>query len=264
MGVVFEAADLNLSRSVAVKILIGSLFGDRTALSRFEREAQVLARLNHPHIVAIHDYGRLGGDGAYLAMELLVGVSWRNELKRLGRIPPATAAVWFEQLLSALSTAHQAGIVHRDLKPENAIIASSDNVGAKLKILDFGLAKMHAHGTSLTETGVVMGTVAYMSPEQLRGEPTDERSDIFSVGIMAVEALTGQVPARTPDGGISVSALHRLLDVRRPGAPADLPGVLLWCLADPPNVRCPNVGGMQVGLVKALRSFGETASSATA
>ena len=201
MGVVFEATDLNLSRSVALKIMTGRLFGDRVALSRFEREARVLARLNHPYIVSIHDYGRLGGDGAYLVMELLTRVSWRNELRRLGRIPAATAAIWFDQLLSALRAAHEADIVHRDLKPENVIVRSHEDGGHALKILDFGLAKMHSATTSLTSAGVAMGTEAYMSPEQLRGEPGDQRSDIVSVGVMAVEAITGQVPAGLPTEG---------------------------------------------------------------
>jgi serine/threonine protein kinase len=253
MGVVFEATDLNLSRSVALKIMTGSLFGDRVALSRFEREAQVLARLNHPYIVSIHDYGRLGGDGAYLVMELLAGASWRSELRRLGKIPPGTAAVWFDQLLSALRAAHEADIVHRDLKPENVIIGSPENAGHRVKILDFGLAKMHSSSKSLTSVGLAMGTVAYMSPEQLRGEPIDQRSDIFSVGVMAVEAITGQVPARAPDGGISASALNKLLEAQRPGARADLCKALLWCLADKLDERCSNAKEMQQHLVNVLR-----------
>jgi hypothetical protein len=253
MGVVFEATDLNLSRPVALKVMTGNLFGDRVALNRFEREAQMLARLNHPHIVAIHDYGRLGGDGAYLVMELLTGETWRNELKRLGKIPIARAAVWFDQLLSALRAAHQAGIVHRDLKPENVIIASSENGPHGLKILDFGLAKVHSSAKSLTSAGIVMGTVAYMSPEQLRGEPTNQSSDIFSVGIMLFEAITGQVPARAPDGGISASALSRLLAVQRPRPRADLDKILLWCLADRLDERCSNAAEMQQHLVSALR-----------
>jgi serine/threonine protein kinase len=253
MGVVFEATDLNLNRPVALKIMTGSLFGDRVALSRFEREARVLARLNHPYIVSIHDYGRLGGDGAYLVMELLTGASWRNELRRLGKIPPATAAIWFDQLLSALRAAHEADIVHRDLKPENVIVRSRENGGHGIKILDFGLAKMHSSVKNLTSVGVAMGTEAYMSPEQLRGEPADQRSDIFSVGVMAVETITGQVPARAPNGGISASALNKLLEAQRPEARADLCKVLLWCMADKLDERCSNAEEMQQHLVNVLR-----------
>jgi len=253
MGVVFEATDLNLSRSVAVKIMMGSLFGDRVALSRFEREARVLARLNHPYIVSIHDYGRLGGDGAYLVMELLTGASWRNEFRRLGKIPPVTAAIWFDQLLSALRAAHEADIVHRDLKPENVIVRSCEKGGPGLKILDFGLAKMHSSAKNLTSVGVALGTEAYMSPEQLRGEPADRRSDIFSVGVMAVEAITGKVPPRVPNGGISASAVNNLLEARRSKARTDLCKVLLWCMADKLDVRCSSAEEMQQHLINVLR-----------
>ena len=254
MGVVFEATDLNLNRSVALKIMTGSLFGDRVALSRFEREARVLARLNHPYIVSLHDYGRLGGDGAYLVMQLLTGPSWRDELRRLGKIPHATAAIWFDQLLGALRVAHEAGIVHRDLKPENVIVRSRENESDGLKILDFGLAKMHSSVQNLTSVGVAMGTVAYMSPEQLRGEPADQRSDIFSVGVMAVETISGHVPARAPDGGISASALNKLLEAQRPEARVDLCKVLFWCLADKLDERCSSAEEMQEHLVNVLRS----------
>jgi len=264
MGVVFAATDLNLGRVVALKIMTGHLFGDRAALNRFEREARVLARLNHPQIVALYDYGRLGGEGAYLVMELLTGASWRSELNRLGKIPPMTAALWFDQLLGALGAAHQAGIVHRDLKPENVIIASSENIGHGLKILDFGLAKMHSSAKSLTDTGVVMGTVAYMSPEQLRGDPIDQRSDLFSVGIMAVEAITGQVPTRVADGGISPAALGDRLQAQPLGARAALHGILIRCLAVSLEERCATAGELRESLLSALRPPDVMASPAQA
>ena len=250
MGVVYEAVDLKLNRKVAVKVMTGHLFGDQNALRRFEREARILARLTHPNIVAIYDFGPISGEGAYLAMELLAGTSWRSELKRMGRIPPACAAVWFDQLLNGLSAAHQAGVVHRDLKPENVNITSHLDMGVRLKILDFGVAKVHTRWSgersgetrSLTEMGVVMGTLAYMSPEQLRGEPVDERCDIFSIGVMAVEALTGQLPARSPEGAVLHSAIA-------------LPEILHACLAYDPKLRCGSVRELHADLVNALRSY---------
>lgn len=263
MGVVFAATDLHLRRLVAVKVMTGNLFGDRVALSRFEREARALARLNHPHIVAIHDYGQLGGDGAYLVMELLTGASWRSELKRLGRIPPVVAAAWLDQLLSALRAAHGAGVVHRDLKPENVIISSLGNASETLKVLDFGLAKMRSEASSLTDTGVAMGTLKYMSPEQLRGEPTDERTDLFSVAIMVVEAIAGQAPSRAQDGSISVPAFQELVQVEPAGAGGELRRILLWCLASRVDDRCPNANEMQQ-VVNILRLSAEGASSAVA
>ena len=255
MGVVFEATDLSLHRTVAVKVMTGKLYGDRVALGRFEREAMVLARLNHPSIVGIHDYGRLGGDGAFLVMERLAGVSWRNELRRLYKIPPPTAAVWFDQLLTGLRAAHKAGIVHRDLKPENVFLTSSGAENQSLKILDFGLAKMPSADNTLTASGVAMGTVAYMSPEQLRGEAIDETSDIFSVGVMAIEAITGRLPARATDGTIQPSSLADLLEFEEGRYRQPLRSVLQWCLADTAQARCPDAAEMRKHLVNALRSM---------
>jgi eukaryotic-like serine/threonine-protein kinase len=255
MGVVFDATDLNLSRTVALKVMTSHLFGDQTALRRFEREARILAHLNHPNIVAIHDFGRLGGEGAYLVMERVGGASWRTELRTLGRIPPATAAAWIDQLLGGLNAAHQAGIVHRDLKPENVIVASVEN-GYLIKILDFGVAREGPQHSSsagtLTDTGVVMGTVAYMSPEQIRGEQADARSDIFSVGIMTIEVLTGALPERGPGGTI------------RNAGPAALHQVLARCLADDRNQRYSCVSEMQPEFVEALRGLGGLPAVASA
>jgi eukaryotic-like serine/threonine-protein kinase len=253
MGVVFEATDLSLSRMVAVKVTTGRLFGDQSALRRFEREARILAQLSHPNIVAIHDFGRLGGEGAYLVMERVAGASWRAELQRLGKIPPATVAAWFAQLLGGLKAAHEAGVVHRDLKPENVIIEPRENNGGLLKILDFGVAKAPAQATdgkSLTEIGMVMGTVAYMSPEQLRGEPADWRSDIFSAGVMAVEAISGKLPRRTADGAILAAALSEQLGVED-GAVLQ---VLCKCLAEDPKLRGSSVTEIRESLVSALRN----------
>ena len=256
MGVVFEATDLNLNRTVAVKVTSGRLFGDQPALRRFEREARILAQLSHPNIVAIHDFGRLGGDGAYLVMERVAGAGWRAELQRLGKIQPGTAAVWFDQLLVGLHAAHEAGVVHRDLKPENVIIEPHQN-GSLLKILDFGVAKAAAQGSDgwkSTETGVAMGTLAYMSPEQLKGEPADWRSDIFSMGLMAVEAISGRLPRRTAEGAMVMAALAEQLGVER-GALCE---VLCGCLAEDPGQRRSNVMEIRESLVSALRACGET------
>jgi eukaryotic-like serine/threonine-protein kinase len=268
MGVVYEATDLNLTRTVAVKVMTGSLFGDQAALRRFDREARILAQLRHPNIVAIHDFGRLGGEGAYLVMERVAGTSWRAELQRLGKIPSATAATWFDQLLDGLHAAHETGVVHRDLKPENVIIEPREDGGCLLKILDFGLAKAQwqpsARETTLTETGIVMGTAAYMSPEQLSGEPADWRSDIFSVGVMAVEAITGSVPRRTADGTIVVAALSEQLDDDAGGRKTALHQILSQCLAADPSQRPSSAIRVRENLVSALRAPDKAASSTTA
>ena len=144
-----------------------------------------------------------GGDGYewsadYLVMELVRGTTLRSELQRVGRLDPQTAAAWFTQLLEGVKAAHQAGVIHRDLKPENVLISGDASGRQQIKVLDFGLAKIlqidPSNPQSLTAPGMIMGTFAYMSPEQVTGEEVDERSDIFSLGVMAVEALTGQRP----------------------------------------------------------------------
>jgi hypothetical protein len=198
MGAVYEATDLRLNRRVAIKIMLGNMFGDRTALRRFEREAQASARLNHPNIITVYDYGAIRADGAYLVMELVHGSTLRSELQRVGRLDPQTTAAWFTQLLDGIKAAHQAGVIHRDLKPENVLISRDAAGRQQIKVLDFGLAKFlqidPLNPQSLTAPGMIMGTFAYMSPEQVTGEEVDERSDIFALGVMAVEALTGHRP----------------------------------------------------------------------
>jgi serine/threonine protein kinase len=239
--------------------MMGRLFGDRSALRRFEREARVLAKLSHPNIVAIYDFGRLGGQGAFLVMELLEGKSGRAELKRLGKIPSLTLAVWFEQLSGALSAAHQAGIVHRDLKPENLMIAARDNAVDLLKVLDFGLAReaalQSAAAPTATATGTVIGTLAYMSPEQLRGEPVDERSDIFSVGVLTVEALTGKLPPRDFRGAIDADALFEQIDAERRPHRAELHRIFMRYLAAAPGDRCSGAMSDAGELIRGLRRY---------
>jgi eukaryotic-like serine/threonine-protein kinase len=131
---------------VAAKIMIGSSFGDVTALRRFEREARAAARIEHRHITQVHDYGTIGSGGAYLIMELVAGCTWRDELKRSGVIAPRRAAEWFRQLLEGLQFAHNMGVIHRDLKPENVMVVKTAEGRDELKIMDFGLAKVLGGG----------------------------------------------------------------------------------------------------------------------
>lgn len=198
MGAVYEAQDLRLDRKVAVKIMLGGMFGDQTALRRFEREARASARLNHPNIISVYDYGAIGSSGAFLVMELAQGRSMRAYLQRGAGLDPAVVADWFDQLLEGIQTAHEAGIVHRDLKPENVLVMENAKPGASIKILDFGLAKLTlpdvSSPDSLTAAGTVLGTLHYMSPEQLSGQEVDEGTDIFALGVMLVETLTGARP----------------------------------------------------------------------
>lgn len=200
MGSVYEAMDLRINRKVAVKILSGAKFGNREALRRFEREAQSAGRLNHKNIVTIYDYGTLSTEGAFLVMELVYGESLSDIFKREGKLSWQTAARWFKQILDGVETAHKAGIIHRDLKPDNIFVVSDEGNKTRLCILDFGLARLNemeiVSPSNATMPGMIMGTLGYMSPEQLRGERVDERADLFAVGVMIYEALYGEKPFR--------------------------------------------------------------------
>jgi len=199
MGEVYRARDKKLDRDVAIKVLPQSVASDPETLVRFEREAKAVAALSHPNILAIHDFGTHNGI-AYAVMELLEGETLRDKLDAAA-IPPRQAVDYALQTVKGLSAAHEKGIVHRDLKPENLFVTKDGN----LKILDFGLAKwvdpvvaVQQTGAPTvsghTEPGTVMGTLGYMSPEQVKGFPIDHRSDIFSFGTILYEMLYGQRP----------------------------------------------------------------------
>ena len=198
MGEVYRARDTRLQRDVAIKVLPGRLAENEQALARFEREARVVAALSHPGILAIHDVGREGAT-AYAVMELLEGASLRDELRE-GPMAPRRAAEYAAQAAEGLAAAHDKGVVHRDLKPENLFVTRD----GRLKVLDFGLAReerppVGAGGETgsptlvrETDPGSVVGTVGYMSPEQVRGDGVDHRSDIFSLGCVLHEMLSGR------------------------------------------------------------------------
>jgi eukaryotic-like serine/threonine-protein kinase len=169
---------------------------DSAWLRRFSREARALARLQHENIVLTHDFGVVEGEAAYLVMEFVAGSTLRAEIDS-GGINANTAPVWFHQLLDGVKAAHAAGIVHRDLKPENVLIARPGSGRECVKIADFGVAKWltpEPGSVSLTVPGTIVGGLHYMSPEQLAGQQVDRRSDIFSIGVMVFEALTGKIP----------------------------------------------------------------------
>ncbi len=257
MGAVYEARDLRLGREVAVKVMLAGAFGHEGSLRRFRREAQAVARLNHPNVVALHDFGELEGGGAYLVMERVAGVTLRAEIKRVGIFTPAAAADWFEPMLDGLAAAHEQGVVHRDFKPENVLGARLASGALAVKILDFGLAKirpMAAAATasqSLTESGVVLGTLAYMAPEQLLGQDVDPRADIYSAGVILAEMLTGSRPFG--DGAGLRRDYH--LPAGLPNQPA-LDLVVQRCLAVAPPERFPSAAELRAALIPALRACG--------
>ncbi len=215
MGVVYRATDTNLKRDVAIKVLPESLATDTARLARFQREAELLASLNHPNIAQIHGLEKADGTPA-LVMELVEGPTLADRIEH-GAVPPDEALGIAMQIAGALEGAHGQGIVHRDLKPANIKLRPDGTV----KVLDFGIAKALEPDlltsapqspiltTPATMAGVILGTAAYMSPEQARGKPVDERADIWAFGCVLYEMLTGQ-PAF---GGEDVPlTLARVLD----------------------------------------------------
>jgi len=212
MGEVYLARDTRLDREVAIKIVLADIANDGDRLQRFEQEARATSALNHPNILTVYDVGTHDGS-PYIVAELLEGEELRQRLDE-GSLPLRKTIDYAHQIISGLSAAHEKGIVHRDLKPENLFITKDDRV----KILDFGIAKLRAaklEGSSLedatrraiTNPGVVMGTVGYMSPEQVRGQSTDYRSDIFSFGAILYEMITGRRAFRRETMAETMSAI---------------------------------------------------------
>ncbi len=188
MGEVYRATDTRLGRDVAIKVLLSEFTADQDRLKRFEREARAASALNHPNIVSLYDIGE-HEESPYLVTELLEGETLGHRLGR-GALAVENALQIGLQVAKGLAAAHEKGIVHRDLKPENVFLLPD----GRIKILDFGLAKLMEAGTQgavTTEIGVVLGTVAYMSPEQSRGKSADHRSDLFSFGSLLYEMVTG-------------------------------------------------------------------------
>ncbi len=242
MGEVYRAVDSSLRRDVALKILPASLIDDQARLQRFEQEARATAALHHPNIVTIHDFGT-SGSTPYLVTELLEGEPLSDVLLR-GPVPLRRALAWALQMLRGIAAAHSRGIVHRDLKPANIFILTDGS----LKILDFGLAKV-AHEMSplsgdlptarLSEDGMVFGTIGYMSPEQVRGERADARSDIFSFAIVLHEMLTGRTPFARQTTAETITAILRdeAQRLETPPFPPALAATLQHCLEKNPDAR---------------------------
>src|SRR3954466_14647893 len=199
MGVVYKATDSVLERTVAVKTINMALEGDGVERyeARFYQEARAAGGLNHPNIVTVYDVGK-AGDVAYMAMEFIQGEELRALMKEGHPMPVARAVSIAAQVAEGLAYAHQHGVVHRDIKPANIMVAPE----APVKITDFGIARMRASG-ELTQTGMMLGSPKYMSPEQVIGKRADHRSDLFSLGVIVYEMLTGA----TPFNGDNVTAL---------------------------------------------------------
>ena len=260
MGEVFRAQDAVLAREVAIKVLHRSLAGDQQFVDRFRREARAAAVLSHPNIVAVYDWGAVDGI-YYMVMEFVRGRGVRDLLNAIGRMESSQAAEIVRQTLLALEAAHSQGIVHRDIKPENILVT----IGGTVKVADFGLARAFADGRA-TSAGTVQGTVQYLSPEQIRGEPSDPRSDLYSLGIVTYELLTGKLPF-TGETAMSIAYKHLSGRVPRPSSlvtqvPKELDGFVLSATERDRDLRPENATEMRRDLESLMPSLSPNRSLA--
>ena len=272
MGQVYRATDTTLDRDVALKVLPDAFTADPDRLARFEREAKVLASLNHPNIGAIYGLEK-SGDTRALVLELIEGPTLADRIKR-GPIPLDEALPIAKQIAEALEAAHEAGVIHRDLKPANIKVRNDGTV----KVLDFGLAKAldpHPEGdpsqsptltAAATQMGVIMGTAAYMPPEQARGKPVDKRADIWAFGCVLYEMLTGQMAFQGEDVSLTLSAvLQREPEwtVLPPSVAPELNAYLRRCLQKDPRQRVQAIGDVRLAMEGAFETTVTSLSEST-
>jgi serine/threonine-protein kinase len=248
MADVFRALDLDTSAYVALKILRTAL-EDSSAHQRFAREAEVQSRMRHPNIAALLATGVTDHHEPYLVMELLRGKTLRGVIKQDGRVEPRRASSYVWQALQGLSHVHDAGVLHRDLKPANIMLEPSGGPADRVVLIDFGFAAVEG-SAKLTQQGAIVGSLTYMAPERMRGEQIDQRSDLYSIGVIFYELLAGTPPFTSQDD-LDLVEMH-LRDDPPPLDPSSVPGVLIpivmHCLAKHPNDRYASAPMMAAAL----------------
>lgn len=269
MGEIYRARRTHIGDTVAVKVLRSDVVTNEKSRQRFYREARAAAMLHHPNAVVIHDFGEDSDGLAYIVMELLLGRSLRQVLADEGALDPVRAYGIVRQACAALEAGHRSGIIHRDIKPDNIILLNQDDDTDHVKILDFGIAKLRDKAldtlsveNNLTNVGTVIGTPNYMSPEQCQGEEADARSDIYSLGVVMYEILTGVMPfvAKTPTGVAikHVTEKPRPLRELRSDLPAEVEAVVLQALEKTPEARPQSMLELARKFAGALKQAGVT------
>ena len=246
MGVVYRALQHSMEREVALKLLRSDAAADTQAVRRFLQEARAVSRMRHPNVITVFDFGQTLAGELYLVMELLEGHTLAEELRLQGPLPPERARHVAMQMCDAIHHAHEQGLVHRDLKPDNVFVVSSPSRRQDfVKVLDFGVAKIHhiEGAERITASGVLFGTPGYIAPEQIMGAPVDRRADIYSLGVVLFEMLTGRLPFDDPAPMKQLLAhlSHeppRVTDFCQPGAvSSEIEGLVDRCLAKDPETR---------------------------
>ncbi len=261
MAQVYLAHDEVLDRHVALKILGDQYAEDEEFVERFKREARSAASLSHPNIVSVYDQGRSEDGAYYIAMEYVPGGTLKERIRREGALTPGAAVGVALQVTDALSEAHERGVIHRDVKPQNVLVTEKGDV----KVADFGIARAAASASSgATATGVVLGTADYMSPEQARAEPVGPRSDLYSLGVVLYEMLTGTLPyeAQSPMG---VAMKHATEPVRspreaNPSVPEPLAALTTKLLAKDPEDRYASAAALSDDLERARSALSPVAA----
>jgi len=270
MGAVYLATQQAIGQEIAIKVLHGRSAKNDELVKRFNREAKAVSRLTHPNIIRVFIFGRTEEGLIYLAMEFVKGTSLREEIARVTRMSEMRAITILKQTLSALSEAHDIGIIHRDLKPDNILLTNYRGEEDFVKVLDFGIAKVQdptgAPEQKLTQAGVVYGTPEYLSPEQAQALELDHRSDVYSLGCILYEMVTGQVPFSAPTA-VNILMMHVYEEVKPPrskyaGVSPEMEKIILKAMAKKPEDRYQSAMAFfeaLVGREQALVRDGEAA-----